>query len=133
MLFRSVEHSAVLQCVKRLEQEGCAVTYVRPDSAGRVTAGQADKILVAVCQYLCGADKKLPVGEDARPRMGTAHFGSRAVGGRHPVGTDQPVDERADTDRTAAGLAVGDRHPGLNTSPGRTSSWRRGFTTFRYM
>ncbi len=32
----AVEHSAVLQCVKRLEQEGCAVTYVRPDSAGRV-------------------------------------------------------------------------------------------------
>ena len=41
----AVEHSAVLQCLKALEQEGCAVTLVRPDSAGRVTAEQ---ILAAV-------------------------------------------------------------------------------------
>ncbi|MBD5162554.1 MAG: cysteine desulfurase [Oscillibacter sp.] len=34
----AVEHSAVLQCVKRLEQEGCTATYVKPDREGRVSA-----------------------------------------------------------------------------------------------
>ena len=41
----AVEHSAVLQCCKALEQEGCEVTLVKPDSAGRITAEQ---ILAAV-------------------------------------------------------------------------------------
>ena len=41
----AVEHSAVLQCLKALEQEGCALTLVKPDSAGRITAEQ---ILAAV-------------------------------------------------------------------------------------
>ena len=36
----AVEHSAVLQCCKALEQEGCEVTLVKPDSAGRITAEQ---------------------------------------------------------------------------------------------
>ena len=36
----AVEHSAVLQCLKALEQEGCEVTLVKPDSAGRITAEQ---------------------------------------------------------------------------------------------
>ena len=36
----AVEHSAVLQCVKRLEQEGCSATYLKPDNAGRITAEQ---------------------------------------------------------------------------------------------
>ena len=34
----AVEHSAVLQCVKHLEQEGYAVTYVKPDGEGRISA-----------------------------------------------------------------------------------------------
>ena len=36
----AVEHSAVLQCLKALEQEGCEVTLVKPDSAGQITAEQ---------------------------------------------------------------------------------------------
>ncbi len=34
----AVEHSAVLQCVKQLEREGYAVSYVQPDREGRITA-----------------------------------------------------------------------------------------------
>ena len=34
----AVEHSAVLQCVKRLEQEGYTASYVRPDGEGRISA-----------------------------------------------------------------------------------------------
>ena len=36
----AVEHSAVLQCVKRLEQEGYSVTYVKPDKVGRISVQQ---------------------------------------------------------------------------------------------
>ena len=67
-----------------------------------------DKILVVVCQHLCITDKESSVGEDTRSRMGAAHFGGSAVGSRHPVGADQPVYERTDTDRSPAGFAVGD-------------------------
>ena len=34
----AVEHSAVLQCVKQLEQEGYTATYVKPDGEGRISA-----------------------------------------------------------------------------------------------
>ncbi len=36
----AVEHSAVLQCLKALEGEGCTVTYLKPDNQGRVSAAQ---------------------------------------------------------------------------------------------
>ncbi len=36
----AVEHSAVLQCLKALEREGCTVTYLKPDGQGRITAAQ---------------------------------------------------------------------------------------------
>lgn len=36
----AVEHSAVLQCMKTLEREGYTVTYLKPDSVCRITAGQ---------------------------------------------------------------------------------------------
>ena len=36
----AVEHSAVLQCVKQLEREGYAATYVKPDRNGRISADQ---------------------------------------------------------------------------------------------
>ena len=36
----AVEHSAVLQCVKQLEQEGYTATYVKPDPDGRISADQ---------------------------------------------------------------------------------------------
>ena len=68
----AVEHSAVLQCVKRLEQEGCAVTYVRPDSAGgRVTAAQVagtlreDTALVSVMLVNNETGARFPVEEIA--------------------------------------------------------------------
>ena len=35
-----IEHPSVLNVMKRLEQEGYAVTYLKPDSFGRVTAEQ---------------------------------------------------------------------------------------------
>ncbi len=34
----AVEHGAVLQCVKQLEQEGYTATYVKPDREGRIPA-----------------------------------------------------------------------------------------------
>lgn len=34
----AVEHSAVLQCVRQLEQEGYTATYVKPDGEGRIPA-----------------------------------------------------------------------------------------------
>jgi len=36
----AVEHSAVLECCKWLEREGCEVTYLAPDSDGTITAAQ---------------------------------------------------------------------------------------------
>lgn len=41
----AVEHSAVLQCLKALEQEGFRVTYLRPDGQGRITAAQVAEAL----------------------------------------------------------------------------------------
>ena len=41
----AVEHSAVLQCVKRLEQEGCTVTCLKPDRSGQITADQVAQAL----------------------------------------------------------------------------------------
>ncbi|MBD5170239.1 MAG: cysteine desulfurase [Oscillibacter sp.] len=36
----AVEHSAVLQCVKQLEQEGYTATYIKPGPDGRISADQ---------------------------------------------------------------------------------------------
>ena len=41
----AVEHSAVLQTMKALEQEGYDVTYIKPDRAGRITVDQVSKAL----------------------------------------------------------------------------------------
>ena len=41
----AVEHSAVLQCLKALEEEGYLVTRLKPDSRGRVTAAQVSEAL----------------------------------------------------------------------------------------
>ena len=41
----AVEHSAVLQLVKTLEQEGYEVTYLKPDKTGRITVEQVAKAL----------------------------------------------------------------------------------------
>ena len=67
----AVEHSAVLQCLKKLEQEGYAVTYLKPDGAGRVTARQAaealreDTALVSVMLVNNETGARLPVEEIA--------------------------------------------------------------------
>jgi len=34
----AVEHSAVLECVRQLEREGCTATYIKPDRQGRISA-----------------------------------------------------------------------------------------------
>jgi cysteine desulfurase len=50
----AVEHSAVLETCRRLEQEGCTATYLRPDRNGNITAAQVaealreDTVLVSV-------------------------------------------------------------------------------------
>ena len=41
----AVEHSAVLQLMKVLESEGYAVTYLKPDKSGAVSAGQVAEAL----------------------------------------------------------------------------------------
>ena len=41
----AVEHSAVLQCMKDLEQQGYAVTYLKPDGQNRITAAQVAQAL----------------------------------------------------------------------------------------
>lgn len=67
----AVEHSAVLQCVKRLEQEGCAVSYVKPDSQGRVSAEQIaaalreDTALVSVMLVNNETGARFPIEEIA--------------------------------------------------------------------
>jgi len=67
----AVEHSAVLQCLKKLEQEGYAVTYLRPDGAGRVTAQQVadalreDTALVSVMLVNNETGVRFPVEEIA--------------------------------------------------------------------
>ena len=67
----AVEHSAVLQCLRKLEQEGYAVTYLKPDGAGRVTARQVaealreDTALVSVMLVNNETGVRFPVEEMA--------------------------------------------------------------------
>ena len=67
----AVEHSAVLQCVKRLEQEGCSATYLKPDNAGRITAEQVadalreDTALVSIMLVNNETGVRFPVEEVA--------------------------------------------------------------------
>ena len=41
----AVEHSAILETCKALEQEGCTVTYLKPDKNGDITASQVENAL----------------------------------------------------------------------------------------
>lgn len=67
----AVEHSAVLQCVKRLEQEGWTATYVRPDGEGRISAQavlsavREDTALVSVMLVNNETGARFPVEEIA--------------------------------------------------------------------
>lgn len=68
----AVEHSAVLQCAKQLEQEGFSVSYVRPDGQGRIAADQiaaalrGDTALVSVMLVNNETGARFPVEEIAR-------------------------------------------------------------------
>ena len=67
----AVEHSAVLQCVKALEQEGYEITCLKPDRSGRVTAAQVagalreDTALVSVMLVNNETGARFPVEEIA--------------------------------------------------------------------
>ena len=41
----AVEHSAVLEPMKRLEQQGYEVTYLEPDKYGRISSAQVEEVL----------------------------------------------------------------------------------------
>ncbi|MCI8419843.1 MAG: aminotransferase class V-fold PLP-dependent enzyme, partial [Oscillospiraceae bacterium] len=67
----AVEHSAVLACVKRLEQEGYMASYIKPDGQGRVSAEQVlsavreDTALVSVMLVNNETGARFPVEEIA--------------------------------------------------------------------
>ena len=67
----AVEHSAVLQCMKQLEQEGYTVTYLKPDRGGRVSAEQVagalreDTALVSMMLVNNETGVRFPVEEAA--------------------------------------------------------------------
>ena len=67
----AVEHSAVLQCLKALEREGYSVTYLKPDSQGRIAARQVaealreDTALVSVMLVNNETGARFPVEEIA--------------------------------------------------------------------
>lgn len=67
----AVEHSAVLQCARQLEQEGFSVTCVRPDGQGRIAAEQVaaalreDTALVSVMLVNNETGARFPVEEIA--------------------------------------------------------------------
>ena len=73
----AVEHSAVLQCLKALEQEGCEVTLVKPDSAGQITAEQIlsavreDTALVSMMLVNNETGVRFPVEEVAAALKGS--------------------------------------------------------------
>ena len=68
----AVEHSAVLESCKQLEQEGYTVTYLAPDRQGNITAQQVadalreDTALVSVMLVNNETGCVFPVGEIAR-------------------------------------------------------------------
>ena len=67
----AVEHSAVLECVRQLEQEGCTATYIKPDRQGRISARQIadalqdDTALVSVMLVNNETGVRFPVEEIA--------------------------------------------------------------------
>ena len=67
----AVEHSAVLQCMKALEQEGYEVTYLKPDGTGRISVEQVaaalreDTALVSIMLVNNEIGIRYPVSEVA--------------------------------------------------------------------
>ena len=68
----AVEHSAVLEPCRQLEQEGYEVTYLKPDRTGHISAGQVaealreDTVLVSVMLVNNETGCVFPVAETAR-------------------------------------------------------------------
>ena len=68
----AVEHSAVLECCRQLEQEGCEVTRLAPDGEGNITAAQVleavrpDTAVVSVMMVNNELGTVFPIGEIAR-------------------------------------------------------------------
>lgn len=65
----AIEHAAVLNCCRRLQEKGFAVTYLPPDGEGRITVGQVaealrpDTLLVSVMHANNEVGTVLPLAE----------------------------------------------------------------------
>ena len=72
ILTTAIEHAATLSCCKRLEQDGFAVTYLRPDGTGHISAEdfaaalREDTILASVMLVNNETGARLPVEECGR-------------------------------------------------------------------
>ena len=68
----AIEHHAVLNCIKELEAQGFEVTYLQPDSLGRITAQdlkaalRKDTILVSVMMVNNEVGSVMPVAQMAK-------------------------------------------------------------------
>ena len=68
----AMEHHAILNCTKELESQGYRVTYLKPDSQGRITADQLkaaltpDTILVSIMMVNNEVGSVSPIRELAR-------------------------------------------------------------------
>ena len=68
----AIEHHAVLHCMKELEAQGFEVTYLQPDSEGRVTldalkaALRSDTILVSVMMVNNEVGSVMPIAQMAK-------------------------------------------------------------------
>ena len=68
----AIEHHAILNCMKDLESQGFSVTYLQPDSLGRISvdalkaALQKDTILVSVMMVNNEAGSVMPIQQMAR-------------------------------------------------------------------
>lgn len=68
----AIEHHAVLNCMKELEAQGFEVTYLQPDSLGRITANdlkaalRRDTILVSVMMVNNEVGSVMPIAQMAK-------------------------------------------------------------------
>lgn len=68
----AVEHHAVLNCMKQLESQGFEITYLQPDSCGRITAEdlkaalRSDTILVSVMMVNNETGAVMPIAQMAK-------------------------------------------------------------------
>ena len=68
----AIEHHAILNCMKDLEAQGFEVTYLQPDSEGRITAAQLkdalrkDTVLVSVMTVNNEVGSVMPISQMAK-------------------------------------------------------------------